>query len=77
MKAGVLKKILERIPDETELVISCDSEGNSFSPLDSYSLGKYLETSHGRGEFACDAQDEKALDGMGKTIDAFALWPTV
>jgi len=34
MKAGELKKILTRIPPDTEVVLAVDEEGNGFSYLE-------------------------------------------
>lgn len=51
MNVKELKKLLEKEKDETEIVMSSDAEGNSFSRLDEVTKenGQRLELRHSTG----------------------------
>lgn len=50
MKIKELKKILNSFSDETEIVLSKDCEGNSFSPLFSASKCLYVASNEFQGK---------------------------
>ena len=79
MKVIELKAILESLPDDLEIVMSKDAEGNGFSPLADHSHPddvKYCPETTWSGEIinAEDIEDEGYTEG--DYIDALVLWPT-
>lgn len=66
MKVKELKKILNKLNDEDLVVISKDSEGNSYSPLDDYFLGLYIErtTWYGDVYLRCNNDDFKGVNAV-------------
>lgn len=73
MKVKELMKLLENFEPETEVVMSSDSEGNSFSPLDSLSTGFYIPDSTWSGDFieAKEVEEEEDVDDYESAI---CLW---
>jgi hypothetical protein len=69
MKVNDLIELLKSFPSDAEVIISKDSEGNEFSPIDEVSLVLY--SPNGRGEIY--AQNEKEL--AGAAIDAVVVFP--
>ena len=63
------------------VVLSKDAEGNSYSPLSDYSMGKYLAYTHYSGDFQSNSniQDDNEYGDYDHYIedgeDAIALWP--
>lgn len=70
MKTKELIELLSELNPELEVVMSKDSEGNAFSPVDAYCLGQYFPESTWSGDFI----GEDDMDD-GKDIDAVVLWP--
>lgn len=74
MKVKHLKKILDKLDPETEIVLSSDPEGNSYGPACGFAEGWYEgrgpqhEKLSYRGEF----YDEKPSDNAAKVL---CLWP--
>lgn len=58
MNVGELKALLENLPDEMMIVMSSDSEGNNYSPLDfAYEDEYYIADSSYSGEMAMAESD--------------------
>lgn len=70
MNVKQLKEILQHFPDEYELILSKDSEGNMFSPLASLEECKYIPETGYMGEAIFDSEDEE------ESPNAICLWPT-
>ncbi len=74
-----LREILSRLPDDALVVMSKDSEGNSFSPF--YEVGNtegvdwYVAESSYSGELRSDEYDA-AEDGPDGAVPCVVLWPT-
>jgi len=77
MKVEDLIETLERLDPELEVVLSSDSEGNSFSPCSEYGIGFYVADSAYYGSFY---NDQEELDEENKStsdaVQAVVLWPT-
>jgi hypothetical protein len=70
--AGQLRSWLENVPDDTEIVMSKDAEGNGFSPLaEAEPDARYVPESTWSGYTPCS--DEADPDG---TVRVVMLWPT-
>lgn len=80
MKVKKLKKILEKIPDNFDIILSKDSEGNYFSPLCieteyAYSIGYYIPETTWTGEFI--TKDQAEHENHEEYIEnCVVLWPT-
>lgn len=61
---------LAGVPDDAELVLASDAEGNEFRPLSQAIVGVYIPISDGRGDFF---NDETESGGEG--VPAVCLWP--
>ena len=72
MTVKEIKEILADLPDNHEVVLSKDSEGNSFSPLANWSIGRYTPETTWRGEY------DENVEGEEKVFEenAVVLWPT-
>lgn len=66
MKVADLKILLARYPDNFEVILSADGEGNNFSPLAEVVGGKYEETNTWSGDF----------DPDDAAVNSICLWPT-
>jgi hypothetical protein len=51
MTVEELMELLKTIPPQTKIVMSSDSEGNTYSPLSSHGLGVYVPDSTWSGDF--------------------------
>lgn len=72
MKIKELKEILSKYPDDFEVVMSSDEEGNSFSPLADFGIGSYVpETTWGGEVFMGEEVEEEGL-----SENCIVLWPT-
>lgn len=67
-----LKELIKDLPDDMPVVMSKDGEGNGFSPLSDYSMGKYAPDSTWSGEWYQDEDERDAPRGSKKAI---CLWP--
>lgn len=84
MKVIELKAIIENLPDDLEIVMSKDAEGNGFSPLAAHSHPddvKYCPESTWSGEIINVEDIENDIaegweHNMDDYIDALILWPT-
>lgn len=67
MKIKALIEKLSQLNPEHEIIMSSDGEGNSFSPLDSFSKCQYVpeRTWCGEAYFGEDCEEENAI----------CLWP--
>lgn len=83
MKAKELKKFLENVDDESEVIIARDAEGNNFSPLasmdtdaiyipDTEYSGEVYSLEH-TAEDACMSEDE--WDEVNKMDRSLILFP--
>lgn len=70
MKVNELISILSQFEPDAEIVLSSDSEGNGFAPVDEVSQGLY--SPHGRG----DVYDPNEKTEAGEdAINAVVLYP--
>ena len=87
MKAKELKELLVHIPDDYEIILSSDSEGNSFSPLSSCSVQEYVAENTYSGEILeveedsidClfeEDEEEEIEDEHPNAVSCIVLWPT-
>jgi len=85
MNVKELKELLNTLPDDTEIVMSCDAEGNRFSPLaDSSSQYHYLPDTTWSGDLWSE-EDERDYDPdipedaevcpPVDAVKALVLWP--
>lgn len=74
MKISKLIKYLETLDPNLSVVLSRDAEGNSYSPLSSIDIGKYLPHNSYSGEFV-DLGEEYAKDEDNDVISAVFLYP--
>ena len=58
MKVKELKKLLENYPDDHDVIMSCDSEGNSYSPLADIFSAEYVPDSTYSGELAYEDESD-------------------
>lgn len=72
MKVKELKEILKDVPDDYEVVMSRDGEGNGFSPLADFGLEMYVPDSTWSGEIFSD-EDGRNVEFKENSI---VLWPT-
>jgi len=76
MKVGNFRKLLEGLPDDAELVLSKDEEGNDFSPVSDITEGMYYSTETWYGEFfAMGDLDEDEQEEKDVGVQAFCIWP--
>lgn len=68
MNVGQLKKMLKWVKDDTEIVLSCDEEGNRFNYLVDAEPGLFNEQAHEVYNL-----DEEELDLPIKEV--LVLWP--
>lgn len=74
MTVSELIEHLHKFPGEYRVVLSGDSEGNKFSPLEeSFTRGVYVPESTWSGDFFGEDELEDG-DGLGKS-NAIVLWP--
>lgn len=73
MKVADLKILLARYPDDFEVILSADGEGNNFSPLDEVVGGMYESANTYSGEF----YHENVVEDMDPPYanNAICLWP--
>jgi len=84
MKVKDLKELLTNVPDDTLVVLSRDSEGNNYSPLDDFSHQTYVPDSEWSGEIYLQELTEEFKD-IGYTdedmyhgnngVKAIVMWP--
>lgn len=74
MKVADLKILLARYPDNFEVILSADGEGNNFSPLDEVVGGMYEAANTWTGEFY--HQDVVETMDPPYVNNAICLWPT-
>lgn len=70
MTVNQLRKILDDYDDTDLVVLSKDSEGNSYSPDYNHASAKYLPSNTYSGELLEEDEDHN------KAVKAFVLWPT-
>ena len=80
MKVKELKELLTDLPDDYEVVIAGDGEGNNFSPLADIGAGLYEPDSTWSGEFNTTRyeggfdEDEEEVDIPEEEFNAICLW---
>lgn len=73
MTVGELKQALEKVPDDMPVILSSDGEGNSYSPLASWSAGLLYEAyTTWYGEVHNPTDPDDTVDGD----PCLVLWPT-
>lgn len=65
-------EMLKDVPDDFEVVLSGDAEGNYFSPLADFGIGCYIPETTYNGEFFMG--DEIDTDN-GEKENCVVLWP--
>tara|TARA_R110000851_G_scaffold29641_2_gene81429 strand:+ start:736 stop:960 length:225 start_codon:yes stop_codon:yes gene_type:complete len=72
MKVKDLIKLLENVDPDHNIILSKDSEGNDYSPLYSFEIGRYLPESTWSGyvEFGDDMDEDS-----DSPIDSIVLFP--
>ncbi len=58
MKVKKLKELLKEYPDDFDVILSSDAEGNSYSPLADAGPGHYEPVNTYSGEWTCYANDD-------------------
>ena len=71
-----IKELIEKLkelPQDHQVVMSEDAEGNNYSPLDRHSVGLYIADSTWSGDYLSveDAQES----GYDNAEGAVCLWP--
>jgi hypothetical protein len=70
---GQLKAYLNSIPNNAAIVLSCDSEGNNYSPLLEMGLGGLVNMDETMSEILDDGDLDKGADYR----EALILYPSV
>lgn len=73
MKVKELIKQLKTLPEDTEVWLSSDEEGNDFNPL--LDLGFCLAWRHSKWEFDLIDPDEKDEYPQDQIQELLVLWP--
>ena len=85
MNVGELETLLKTLPDDTEIVMSKDAEGNAYSPLSGHWLGHYLPDTTWSGDlwseederdFDPDIPEDAEVCPPVDAVKALVLWPT-
>lgn len=74
MKVSELIAMLQELPQDHQVVMSKDGEGNSFSPFSDYGIGKYEPDSTWSGDFTSYKHDSDDLLDP-EECDTICLWP--
>ena len=72
MTVKELKEKIATMPDDSIVVMSCDAEGNGYSPLAEARTGKYDAETKWHGSYCAGDED----DGTTAGVPCVALWPT-
>lgn len=83
MNVEELRKFLESYPDDVEIILQKDSEGNGYSPLDGADEAMYVAETAWSGEaYMTDAQIDTHLSGYTDedrapedAVRVIVLWP--
>lgn len=75
MKVGQLRVMLEKYPDNFDVILSSDAEGNSFSPLYTLCKGIYIPESSYNGTVISRELYETEY-GESKKDNCVCLQPT-
>lgn len=75
MTVKELKQLIKNLPDETQVILAKDGEGNSFSPLSGGYLGYYFPANTWSGEFISASDEEANQYSKVKDCDAICLDP--
>ena len=74
MNVKKLKELINELPDDMEVIMSKDGEGNSFSPLSDHGISVYVPETTWSGEvYHLDDLKENGLENEKKSL---ILWPT-
>jgi hypothetical protein len=73
VNAGELREALEKVRDDTLIVLSRDAEGNSYSPLDEPTSGFYVPENRHSGELWTGEDGER--EPPDDAVSAVFLWP--
>lgn len=71
MNVKELKNILRNVPDDIEVILSSDAEGNSYSPVYTYDV-VFFDSDNETVTHPDDFSDEE-YEALEK--NAFVLWP--
>lgn len=79
MKVSELKEILSSLPNDTQIVMSSDGEGNSYSPLSGYCVGHYVPENTWSGMFYEEdefkSECEEGYCDLDGSITVLCIWP--
>ena len=81
MKVSELIELLKKYDQDSEVIMSCDEEGNGFSPLSDISNQIYVPDSTYSGdiyqtELDDDIEEEEDIYDGDDGVKAIVLWPT-
>lgn len=71
MNIGQLKYLIAELPDDLEIVMANDTEGNGYSPLDEAVNGRYIANSTWSG----DVIHPDGWNDYPDATPALVLWP--
>ena len=74
--ALLLNLVEDEIDADAMVVLSKDGEGNSFSPLDGYSISLYEANNTWNGTVYSKDEDPEDLPGEENLEGVLVLWPT-
>jgi hypothetical protein len=75
MTVKQLKEALETLPDDMQVVMSKDAEGNDFSPVDEAGTGFYHPGSTWSGTFNAHLDPNCEVPMPESVCNAVCLWP--
>jgi len=75
MKISELKDLLEEYPDDYEVVLSKDSEGNDYSPLGELEEMLYVPDTTYSGDVYTLKEHNEEFDNDCAQLNAVVLWP--
>ena len=73
MTVKELIETLKDLPQDLQVVMSKDGEGNNYSPLDSHSVGRYMPDSTWSGDYLSIEDAEEG--GFDNAEPVVCLWP--
>lgn len=84
MNVGELRKAIEGVADDVIVVMSADSEGNDYSPLNEVSIGRYHYYPHSSwsgdiitNESHVDEDDEDPEPIPEDAVPCVVVWPVI
>lgn len=75
MKVKDLKEKLKDLPEDFEVILASDSEGNEYSPLAEVDLVCYQPETNWYGYVVDESEWDEDLDGGEFKENAVCMWP--